>query len=69
MNKLGFSFRTQNRDARLGSMGAKSLLYNIWQVQRYLLHEEGHEEGPLTLDEFLGKTYIHRYPQYITQLI
>lgn len=69
MNKLGFPFRTRNRDVRLGSMGAKSLLYNIWQVQRHLLHEEIHEEDPLTLDEFLGKTRIHRYPQYVSQII
>ncbi|GAG06540.1 unnamed protein product [marine sediment metagenome] len=67
MNKLGFSFRTQNRDARLGSMGAKSLLYNIWQAQRSLLYKEVPEGVPLTLNEFLGKTYIHRYPQYILE--
>ncbi|MHA1843631.1 MAG: hypothetical protein ACTSWE_05130, partial [Promethearchaeota archaeon] len=37
MNKLGFSYRAQGRDTRLGILGARSLLYNVWQVQRYVL--------------------------------
>ena len=65
MNKLGFSSRLQGRDARLGVMGAKSLLYNFWQVQRYLAKNENPDEKPLELNEFLGKTFSRRYPRYI----
>ena len=65
MNKLGIANRMQNRDARLGTMGAKSLLYNIWQVQRYLVQKENPCAKELQLDEFLGKTYKQRYPTYI----
>jgi hypothetical protein len=68
MNKFGISNRMQNRDARLGIMGIKSFLYNVWQVQRYLIRNEDPKSPELELDEFLGKTYTHRYPIYISQL-
>lgn len=65
MNKFGFSFRLQGRDARLGILGARALLYNVWQVQRYLLRKKAPDERALELDEFLGKTFTHRYLQYV----
>ncbi|MHA1764130.1 MAG: hypothetical protein ACTSYC_10315, partial [Promethearchaeota archaeon] len=67
MNKLGFSNRAQGRDTRLGILGARSLLYNVWQVQRYVLKKKkkAPDERPLELDEFLGKTSKRRYCAYI----
>ncbi|MHA1725697.1 MAG: hypothetical protein ACTSXH_12835, partial [Promethearchaeota archaeon] len=65
MNKLGFSYRAQGRDTRLGILGARSLLYNVWQVQRYMLQKKAPDERPLELDEFLGKTSKRRYCAYI----
>ena len=65
MNRLGISSRTRNRNIRLGIMGAKSLLYNIWQVQRYLIKKEDPSSEVLELDEFLGRCYNKRYPLYI----
>lgn len=65
MNRLGITTKSQNRDLRLGVMGAKSLLYNIWQVQRYLLRKEDHSMEELELNEFLGRCYQQRYPQYL----
>jgi Transposase DDE domain len=62
MNRLGITDRSQNRTRRLGSMGVKSLLYNIWQVQRHLLKKEDPSSEPLELDEFLGKCYNKRCP-------
>jgi len=46
-------------------MGAKSLLYNIWQVQRNLIKNEDPSSEALELDEFLGRCYNKRYPLYI----
>ena len=68
MNKLGFSFRIQGRDARLGILGARSLLYNVWQVQRHLLRKRNPYERDLELDEFLGKTHVHRGVEYVSFL-
>jgi len=65
MNRFGISKHVQDRDARLSITGAKSLLYNIWQVQRYLLQKENPASEPLELNEFIGRTRIHRYVQYI----
>jgi len=65
MNRLGISSKTQNRNVRLGIMGAKSLLYNIWQVQRHLINKEDPSDQALELDEFLGRCYTKRYPLYI----
>ncbi|MBN1638251.1 MAG: transposase [Ignavibacteriales bacterium] len=65
MNKLGFSFRLQGRDARLSIQGAKSLLYNIWHVQRHFLQKRDPNERDLQLDGFLGKTYRRRHVEYI----
>ena len=65
MNKLGFSFRIQGRDARLGILGARSLLYNVWQVQRHLLGKNNPHEHALELDEFLGKTLVQRSVEYV----
>ncbi len=65
MNKLGFSFRVQGRDAQLGILGAKSLLYNVGQVQRHHLRKNNPQERALELDEFLGKTCIRRNVEYV----
>lgn len=65
MNRLGISYRSQNRNIRLGIMGVKSLIYNIWQVQRVLVKKENPSCDELELDEFLGKCYDRRYPQYL----
>jgi len=65
MNRLGISNHMQNRDGRLSIMGAKCLIYNIWQVQRDLIQKENPISAPLELNEFLGKTQIHRYIHYI----
>lgn len=68
MNKLGFSFRLQGRDARLGILGSKALLYNIWQVQRYILRKNTSHKRELELDDFLGKTFTYRYLQYVPSM-
>lgn len=65
MNRLGLVNKSQNRDLRLATMGAKSLLYNIWQVQRHLLKKEDPSDDELDLNEFLGRCYRRRYPRYI----
>jgi len=68
MNKLGITNKSQNRNVRLGIMGAKSLLYNMWQVQRYLIRNEdplNKLSKVLELDEFLGRCCNQRYPLYI----
>lgn len=66
MNRLGQVNKSQDRDLRLGVMGAKSFLYNIWQVQRYLLKKEDPTEEEFELNEFLGKCYKKRYPRYFS---
>lgn len=68
MNKLGISSRLQGRDARLGILGARALLYNIWQAQRYLIQNTLPAQKRLELDEFLGKTCTNRYYQYIPSM-
>lgn len=65
MNKLGITNKTQNRNVRLGFMGAKSLLYNMWQVQRHLVQINDSSSNVLELDEFLGRCCNQRYPLYI----
>jgi len=65
MNRLGISSHLHGRDSRLGILGAKALLYNIWQVQRYLAAKEDPNAKPLELDEFLGKTTSRRYFPYL----
>ncbi|MHA1843562.1 MAG: hypothetical protein ACTSWE_04785 [Promethearchaeota archaeon] len=65
MNKLGFPYRAQGQDTRLSILSARSLLYNVWQVQRYVLQKKAPDERPLELDEFLGKTSKRRYCAYI----
>lgn len=69
MNKLGISSRLQGRDARLGILGARAFLYNIWQVQRYLIQRKLPAQRRLELDEFLGKTCANRYYQYIPSMV
>lgn len=66
MNKLGISSRYQGRDARLGILGARAFLYNVWQVQRYLIRKATPDDRILEFDEFLGKTLEARYFQYIS---
>lgn len=65
MNRLGISTHVRSRDGRLGVFGAKSLVYNIWQVQCYLAELRDPASGRLELNEFLGKTISRRYYSYI----
>ncbi len=65
MNRLGISSHLRGRDSRLGILGAKALLYNIWQVQRYLAAKADPRAEPLELNEFLGKTVSRRYYPYL----
>ena len=64
MNRLGIASHLRSRDGRLGVFGAKSLVYNIWQVQCYLAGVEDPGSGPLELNEFLGKTLSRRHYVY-----
>lgn len=66
MNRLGISSHLRGRDSRLGILGAKALLYNIWQVQRILAAKADPIAEPLELNEFLGKTISRRYYQYLS---
>ncbi|MHA1698893.1 MAG: hypothetical protein ACTSWN_08655 [Promethearchaeota archaeon] len=50
----------RHRDGRLAVMGAKILVYNMWQVQRYLLRRFDPSSRPLELVEFLGRTCWQR---------
>lgn len=68
MNKLGISSKLQGRDARLGILGARALLYNIWQAQRYLIQKKLPAQKKLELDEFLGKACSNRHYQYIPSI-
>ncbi|MHA1998789.1 MAG: hypothetical protein ACTSU9_11760 [Promethearchaeota archaeon] len=68
MNRLGISTHLHSRDSRLGVFGAKSLVYNIWQVQCYIAGQEDPDSGPLELNEFLGKTISHRHYSYLPRL-
>jgi hypothetical protein len=69
MNRLGITSHLRGRDSRLGILGAKALLYNIWQVQRFLAVSDVPAAKPLELDEFLGKTISRRYYQYISPAV
>ena len=66
MNRLGISNRVQCRNVRLGIMGAKSLVYNFWQVQRLMVQKTDPLSPPLELNEFIGRTLFNRYRLYIT---
>lgn len=68
MNRLGISTRLQGRDARLAILGAKSLLYNIWQVQRAIVRKNYPLAPALELNEFLGMGYKQRYPRYFNNV-
>ena len=68
MNRLGITSRSQNRNVRLGIMGLNSFLYNIWQVQRYLIRSNNPLNIELGLDEFLGRCYTRRYPMYLCNI-
>ncbi len=65
MNRLGISTHLQDRNKRLDIMGAKSLVYNLWQVQRYLLKKKCPNSPDLELNMFLGKTKEYRNLNYI----
>ena len=65
MNRLGITDRVQCRDVRLGIRGAKSLLYNFWQVQRVRTKIIDPASPSLELDEFAGRTVSSRYIPYI----
>jgi len=64
MNRLGLTSRSQHRDGRLAAMGARIFVYNIWQVERYLLKEMDPEASPLELNEFLGRGCVPRQVRY-----
>jgi len=66
MNRLGISSHLRGRDSRLGILGAKALLYNIWQVQRFLAAQADPAAEPLELNEFLGKTMSRRFYPYFS---
>jgi hypothetical protein len=66
MNRLGISSHLRGRDSRLGILGAKALIYNIWQVQRLLAFKADPMAEPLELNEFLGKTFSHRSYPYLS---
>jgi hypothetical protein len=66
MNRLGISSHLRGRDSRLGILGAKALIYNIWQVQRCLAARADPSAEPLELNEFLGKTVSRRYYPYLS---
>ncbi len=68
MNRLGISSHLRGRDSRLGILGAKALLYNIWQVQRFLAAKADPAAEPLELNEFLGKTISRRFYQYLSPM-
>lgn len=66
MKRLGIVMRSQNCNIRLGIMGINNLLYNIWQVQRYIVLKGDPRETELELDEFVGKYVLRRFPRYLT---
>jgi hypothetical protein len=66
MNRLGITSHLRGRDSRLGILAAKALLYNIWQVQRFLAAKKDPSAKPLELNEFLGKTSSRRYYPYLS---
>jgi hypothetical protein len=66
MNRLGISSHLRSRDSRLGVFGAKSLVYNIWQVQCHIAGLEDPDSGPLELNEFLGRALTHRHYSYLS---
>jgi len=66
MNRLGISSHLRGRDSRLGILGAKALMYNIWQVQRLLAAKADPTAEPLELNEFLGKTFSRRFYPYLS---
>jgi len=65
MNKLGITTRYRHRDGRLAAMGARILVYNMWQVQRHLLGKVDVDSLPLELAEFLGRSWSQRHVVYI----
>ncbi len=66
MNRLGISSHLRGRDSRLGILGVKALIYNIWQVQRLLAARADPTAEPLELNEFLGKTFSRRFYPYLS---
>jgi len=65
MNRLGFTSRSQHRDGRLSAMGARILIYNMWQVERHQLGEANPNSPVLELNEFLGRGCVPRQVQYM----
>ncbi len=65
MNRLGLTSRSQHRDGRLAAMGARILIYNMWQVERFLLKRADPAARPLELNEFLGRGCMSRQVQYV----
>ncbi|MHA1371947.1 MAG: hypothetical protein ACTSRA_19790 [Promethearchaeota archaeon] len=60
MDRLGITTHYHHRDGRLAVMGAKIPVYNMWQVQRYLLRRFDPSSRPLELVAFLGRTCWQR---------
>lgn len=65
MSRLGLAPRCGLRDGRLAAFGARMLVYNMWQVERYLLLKSDPTSAPLELNEFLGRGCIARKIKYI----
>ena len=65
MNRLGLASRCGHRDGRLAAFGARMLVYNMWQVERYLLLKSDPTSAPPELNEFLGRGCVARKIMYI----
>ncbi len=64
MNRLGFYTHLQDRNKRMDIIGAKSLVYNLWQVHRLLFKTENAKRPNLELNTFLGKTNERYWVDY-----
>ena len=65
MNRLGLTSRSQHRDGRLSAMGARILVYNMWQVEKHQLEKADPAAPTLELNEFLGRSCMPRRIQYM----
>jgi hypothetical protein len=59
-NRLGISNRIQNRSIRLFRFTMGCVIYNTWQIYRYLFSKYKSDGGVLSLDEFCGKLNKNR---------
>ncbi|MCF2141193.1 MAG: hypothetical protein K9W44_14130 [Candidatus Lokiarchaeota archaeon] len=68
MNRLGIAQKVQDRNSRLNTMGLRCFLYNIWQIQRFIIKRNDSTVADLELNEFLGVCSNHRYPLYLSSM-